>query len=224
VGDAPHQLLPSRNPSMKTKSFFQRLSLVMLVAIVAACADAPTHPATPAIDPGEATPIIGTLLGAPDTVIALRRLQPLASTITVSKTIGLFGGTLSIPAAGASIYFPPGALLRSTKITMSAPAGSVVAYEFGPHGSQFLLPPVITQSLSGVAMTGVDPSGLVAAYFSNLGDVNLATGVSLVTELLNLTVSLGNKTVHFPVGHFSGYLIAMGYDRGAKMPVTEGAQ
>lgn len=209
---------------MKTNSFFQRISLALMVAVVASCADAPTHPATPAIDPGEATPVIGTLLGTPDTVVALRRLQPLASTLTVSKNIGVFGGTLAIPAAGVSIYFPPGAVLRSTTMTMSAPAGSVVAYEFGPHGTRFLLPPVITQNLSGVAMSGVDPSDLIAAYFTSLSDVNLSTGVSLVTELLNLTVSLGSKTVHFPVGHFSGYLVATGYDRGTTMPASEGAQ
>lgn len=209
---------------MKMNSLFQRVSLVLMVAVVASCTDATTNPATPEIDPGEATPIIGTLLGTPDTVVALRRLQPLPSTLTVSKNIGVFGGTLAIPAAGVSIYFPPGAVLRSTTVTMKAPAGSVIAYEFGPHGTRFLLPPVITQNLGGVAMTGVDPSALFAAYFTSLNDVNLATGVSLVTELLNLTVSLGSNTVHFPVGHFSGYLIAMGYDRGTRVPTAEGAQ
>ena len=195
---------------MQTKSVFGRIALALTLFGVASCADAPTQPATPTVDAGQPTALLGTLLGSKQSVVVMQRQVPLAETYTVSRYIGFLGGTLAIPEAGVSIYFPPGAMLSSTKITVRAPAGSAVAYEFGPHGKKFLVPPVITQKLHGVDMTGVDPLNLFAAYFENLGDINLATGVGLVTEVLNATVLLGGKTVSFPVQHFSGYLLATG--------------
>ena len=195
---------------MQTKSLFPRITLALAMFAVASCADVPTQPAAPAVDAGQPAAILGTLLGSKQPVAVMQRQVPLAKTYTVSKYIGFFGGTLAIPEAGVSIYFPPGAMLSSTRITMSAPAGSAVAYEFGPHGKKFLVPPVITQKLHGVDMSGVDPLNIFAAYFENLSDINLATGVGLVTEVLNATVILGGMTVSFPVQHFSGYLVAGG--------------
>ena len=220
--DAPRHPLPQAvKPSMPTNPIFKRVALLAAFVFVASCADAPTQPATPVAERTEPSAILGSLLAAPDTVVAVTRTTPLTRSVTVSRTIGLFGGTLAIPEAGVSIYFPPGAVLRSTTITMTAPAGSAVAYEFGPHGARFLVPPVITQRLPGLDLNGSAPSGLTAAYFTDLSQVNLASGVSLVTELLNLTVALGGQSVSFPVQHFSGYLIAMGANR--EMTLSEPA-
>lgn len=197
---------------MQTKSLFTRFTLALTLVGVVSCADAPTQPAAPAVDAGQPTALLGTLLGSKQSVAVMQRQVPLAQTYTVSKSIGFFGGTLAIPEAGVSIYFPPGAMLSSTRITMTAPAGTAVAYEFGPHGKRFLVPPIITQKLHGVDMTRVDPLSIFAAYFQNLSDINLATGVGLITEVLNATVLLGSKTVSFPVQHFSGYLLASGFN------------
>lgn len=209
---------------MKTNPFLKRAALIVAFASVASCADAPTQPVAAPVDHGQPTAILGSLLSKPDTVVAVKRTQPLPSTLRVSRTIGFLGGTLSIPSAGVSIYFPIGSVLRSTTVTMTAPAGSAVAYEFGPHGTRFLVPPIITQKLTGLDLAGAQPTSLIGAYFTDLDEVNLATGVSLVTELLNITVVLGGNSVSFPVQHFSGYLVAMGMNRDVRMTEPGAAQ
>ena len=79
----------------------------------------------------------------------LQRTTPLAAPITVSKVIGADGGTLSIPEAGVTVTVPRGALAQTTTITMTARAGSLVAYDFAPHGITFAKPLVFSQQLRG---------------------------------------------------------------------------
>ncbi|HKW10915.1 MAG TPA: hypothetical protein VJO33_11100, partial [Gemmatimonadaceae bacterium] len=66
------------------------------------------------------------------TVVALKRSVHLAEDISQTTVIGPAGGTISIAAAGVTVVFPPGALRSRTSITMTAKAGSDVAYEFAP--------------------------------------------------------------------------------------------
>lgn len=195
--------LPMRSLMLKVAG----LALVGLAAT--SCGDAsPTAVATPQV--GEPTALLGTLLGAPRDVHVMERQVPLAAAITASRTVGLFGGTIAIPEAGISVYVPVGAVLRSTKITVTAPAGRAVAYEFSPHGTQFLVPLIVTQDLDRVALNGVAPSSLFAAYFENLPDIDTGTLIAPVTELLNIVLA-GTDKIRFPVGHFSGYLVAGGF-------------
>ncbi|PYP79492.1 MAG: hypothetical protein DMD35_07965 [Gemmatimonadetes bacterium] len=48
--------------------------------------------------------------------------------------MGPDGGTLAIVEAGVNVTLPRGALTSTTTITMTARAGSLVAYDFAPHG------------------------------------------------------------------------------------------
>src|SRR5687767_1532962 len=67
----------------------------------------------------------------------LERKTPLSEDITVTATIDEKGGSLSIPAAGFHLTVPQGAVKSKTKFTVTAIKGSLVAYEFGPHGIRF---------------------------------------------------------------------------------------
>ena len=151
-----------------------------------------------------------SLLGlSTTTVTALQRTTPLAKPITTSAYIGALGGKLTIPGAGLTVVVPPLALTSTKLITVTALAGSNVAYDFGPSGTKFLVPLVVTQDLRNTqAKSGglINPLSLFVGYFPD--DKNILS----VTELLNLNVNLLSQTAVFTVTHFSGYIVASGRD------------
>ena len=151
-----------------------------------------------------------SLLGlSTTTVTALQRTTPLAKPITTSAYIGALGGKLAIPGAGLVVVVPPLALTSTKHITVTALAGSNVAYDFGPSGTKFLVPLVVTQDLRNTqAKSGglINPLSLFVGYFPD--DKNILS----VTELLNLNVNLLSQTAVFTVTHFSGYIVASGRD------------
>jgi hypothetical protein len=171
----------------------------------------PVAPATseaPPMQPSQS--LIGSVLGAPQTVKPLLRTTPLASNLSASATVGLLGASLRIPGAGFSLVVPPLAAPFGTRITVTALAGSNVAYEFAPHGLKFLLPLVATQDLHGTQVQAglVSPLSLKLGYFP---DQNFVT---TVTELLNVQVNLLNLTSISTIWHFSGYIYACGDSNG----------
>jgi hypothetical protein len=134
----------------------------------------------------------------------LLRKTALPANITVTKTIGILGGTLSIPAAGVTVVVPPLAVSKSTVFTMTARAGNQVAYDFGPHGTKFLLPLVMTQNLTmmqgGPAVLG----NLRVGYYPD------ANNVTSVTELLSVSLDVLHILGVTTIWHFSGYMYASG--------------
>src|ERR1041384_1068036 len=56
---------------------------------------------------------------------------------TVSATIGLNGGSLSIPGSDFTITFPYGALTESTNISITSDASGYVSSDMQPHGLTF---------------------------------------------------------------------------------------
>jgi hypothetical protein len=193
-----------------------RLRLFTLTATITAalftygCAnDSVTAPSSAVPRPPSAASqtLLGTLLGQPTTVTPLLRTAPLASSLTASATIGPLGGVLTVPGAGLTVVVPPLAVLTPTTMSVTALAGSAVAYEFAPHGIKFSVPLVATQSLKGTqAQTGglINPLSLFAGYFP---DANRVTSVS---ELLNLNINVLGQTSVLTIWHFSGYIIATG--------------
>jgi hypothetical protein len=178
---------------------------------ISACAtDNSTAPQTPMTPPsaGSAS-LLGGLLGttATKTITPLQRSTPLATNLTTSARIGALGGTLSLPGAGLTVVVPPLAVLTTTTISVTALAGSNVAYEFAPHGLKFTLPLVMTQNLK---MTKMTPTllglGLSLGYFPD------ASHVTSITELLSVNVDLLGTTAVSTIWHFSGYIIASGRD------------
>jgi hypothetical protein len=164
-------------------------------------------PATAA--PWSAAHSLTNVLSSPVTALPLQRTVPLASNISKSAYIGALGGVISIADAGVTVVVPALALSRPTLITVTALAGSNVAYEFAPHGIKFPVPLVVTQSLKNtVAQNGgsLDASLLTAAYFPD------SSNVTSVTEILGVNVNLLKQAAVFDVWHFSGYILAGGYD------------
>jgi hypothetical protein len=181
------------------------IGIVVAVVGVASCtSDTPTAPSRHVAPPGSASRIV---FSSPVTIVPLQRTTALATNQQTSATIGVLGGTLSLPNAGLTVVVPPLALLSPTTITATALAGSDIAYEFAPHGLQFLAPVVATQSLQGTeAGMGGARYGqpLYVGYFASTGLV------SSVTELLNAPVNLLGLTSTTVLWHFSGYTWSSG--------------
>ena len=177
--------------------------------------------------PGASASLLGSVTGAlvqtvDQTVSSLlypvvQRQTPLAKPITVTQTIGTAGGSISIPAAGFTIKFARGAVLQSTRITVTADSGKAISYEFGPHGMQFYAPVTITQDMSLTTLVD-DPSaasGIQGGYTAN-GLLDIVNGLlAHVAELLKATTTIviGSDgqahlgTSSFIIKHFSGYIL-----------------
>jgi hypothetical protein len=141
-------------------------------------------------------------------VNGLQRTTALAKSITVSQTIGSEGGTLAIPEAGVTVTVPRGALAAKTKITMTARAGTLVAYDFAPHGIKFAKPLVFTQELRGTNATLLNAPLLRLGYYE---DASLLTKTGgLVSELLGGVVNTLTWTFSSGIPHFSGYILTTG--------------
>ena len=205
------------------------LATALLVLVSTACGTenpaAPAAPAAPSTLEVSGSPptqdllgglvgVVGGTVGALTNTLGLTstngvlRSKPLAYPITVSKTIGRAGGLLSIPAAGVTVVVPPGALNGDTKITMTARAGYLLAYDFEPHGVTFNLPLTFNQSLNGTNAGLLSPLGLKLAYYSDPSLLGKTT--ALVSELIQGVTSLLTRTFTAPIKHFSGYVVICG--------------
>ena len=193
------------------KPTLRRLAALTLGAFaLASCGtDQPTAvPRPEASAPGAPS---ASLLGALTsllTVDGLQRTTPLAAPITVSKAIGAEGGTLAIPEAGVTVVVPRGALAQTTTITMTARAGSLVAYDFAPHGITFAKPLAFSQQLRGTNASLLTAPLLQLGYYS---DPSLLTKTGgLVSQLLGGTLNTLTWTFTAPIPHFSGYIVTCG--------------
>jgi hypothetical protein len=197
-------------------SSIRRLGALALALTLAACSadqvTAPPQMKAPASDPSAS--LLGGLLGTVTGVLnlttneAIQRTKPLAAPITVMKTIGYDGGTLSIPEAGVTVTVPRGALYRTTTITMTARAGSLVAYDFSPTGTTFNKPLLFNQSLKGTNVNLLQVPFLRLGYYSDPGLLGDVTAV--VSDLLGGVVNLLDWSFNAPIKHFSGYVVTCG--------------
>lgn len=144
----------------------------------------------------------------------LLRRTPLAADVSVTESIGPRGGVLDIPAAGLHVVVPPGALKRETAITATALAGDMVAYEFGPHGTHFALPLVVTQATAGTNADSL-PAGTVLqlGYFNGPDALDRVKKQARVAEIISRLAVVTDDAVVFPVWHFSGYTVVWGLHR-----------
>ena len=143
-------------------------------------------------------------------------LAPLTEDITVSNVCGPRGCNLVAPDYSVQLSIPQKALSHRTTITLTLKAGSVVAIELGPHGTQFNVPVHLYVNskftnakdhpsfegcgqTSGAAMR----SPWLGLYFE--GDPNEGT-MNVLETFPAFTVSC---FVGFDTDHFSGYAIAM---------------
>ena len=190
---------------------FGVLALGLLLAVGCAQDHATAPIATPAPSAVATPDLLGGTLSTVTNTLGLtsahplQRNTPLADDITVSKTIGVAGGTLSIPAAGVTVTVPYGALASNTVITMTARKGSLLAYDFSPHGVVFAKPLVFTQKLSGTSATLLGAPFIKLGYYTDAGLLGDTT--ALVAQILGGVVNLLNWSFTAPIPHFSGYLL-----------------
>ncbi len=174
--------------------------------LVSGCSDAsnPTGPQAP--EPA------GNLLGGALSLLGhhevevLHRTHPLAHDEVATEVVGPRGGVIRLPEAGLTVRFPAYAVPVPTRITVVAPAGDLVGYEFGPHGLRFRRDVTVVQDLSKTdagLLARIVGSNLTAAYF----DGDLKPTVNAL-ELLPLRLLEGLGVGVFRVAHFSGYVIA----------------
>ena len=202
------------------KRFFGSLGLVVAaISLMSACSGEPTtapvapaapvaHLAAPSAPSASLLGTVGGLLNDLKLVGGVQRIVPLTNPITVTQTIGAAGGTISIPSAGAVVVVPAGAVSGPTVFKMTARAGSLVAYDFEPHGTVFAKPLAFTQDLHGTNATLLSAPFIQLGYYS---DPSLLTAVGgLVSELTNGTLNLLTWKFSAPIKHFSGYMMSCG--------------
>lgn len=194
------------------------------IALIA-CVDTATNPATrfsPSVRAPEYVRIRATDslmqftdIVFSDTALVLKRLAPLDSNISVTAVIGPEGGAIKINEAGGKIDVPAGALSAPTTITMTALAGSNVAYEFQPHGLSFAKPVKIQQDLRST-WASVYPQLLGMAhggYYDRSLDSSFVDPGKTVAVLKEHELGYleSNATqLKFYINHFSGYLVTCG--------------
>jgi hypothetical protein len=191
-----------------------RGALVACVAagawLAASCTEA-SSPTAPAFSHGSAqTSLLGGLLNVARGLLVspLQRKQPLADDVSWSFYAGPGGATSSNSAVGLTVSIPSGALATTTKITVTALAGSAVAYGFEPHLT-FAKNVTLTQDLR-VTSYGLLNQVLSGAHFTG-DDLTLTSdGLALVDELVGAPVNPLTQTTSFGVGHFSGWIVASG--------------
>jgi ZU5 domain. len=194
-------------------SLFRRAAALTICAAVIGCAGESTPTAPAAASHDLLGGLVGTVTGVTSAVglTSVRNLQrdvPLAAPITVSQTIGVAGGILSIPEAGVNVVVPPGAVSAPTDFSMTARAGTTVAYDFEPHGITFTAPLSFTQDLRGTNAPLLSLGSLRLAYYSDPSLLGATT--SLVSELIRGVGSVLSRSFTAPIRHFSGYMVTWG--------------
>jgi hypothetical protein len=193
------------------KPTYRRLAALAFGALALVSCGTENPTGVPRLDVAPPDAPSASLLGALTSLLSvdgLQRTTPLAAPITVSKAVGVDGGTLAIPEAGVTVTVPRGALAQTTTITMTARAGTVIAYDFAPHGITFAKPLVFQQQLGGTNASLLTAPLLQLGYYS---DASLLTKTgALVSELLGGTLNLVTWTFTAPISHFSGYIVCSG--------------
>jgi hypothetical protein len=176
--------------------------------LVASCTDA-TELSTA---PQRRSALLGTLVGDVTSLLIApaQRKQPLASDVSWTFTAGPSGAVSSNSTVGLTVAIPSGALSSTQEITVTALAGSAVAYGFSPH-LVFAKNVSLTQDLRKTTLDGLLFLPLLSgAHFT--GDVLTVNsdGLALVDEVVSALANPLTRTVTFGVGHFTGWIVASG--------------
>lgn len=183
------------------------------LTLIASCADSPS--ATAPLRAGQSSALLGELVGGTLTAVGnvlvapVHREVALANPVSWSFTVGSGGATSSNSTVGLTVSVPAGAVSEPVTITVTALAGTAVAYRFEPHGLQFARDVQLTQQTSQLDK-GLLTSLLQGGHFRGDEPLYTGNGLALVTELVSAQLSLLRGTVSFPIRHFSGWIIASG--------------
>ena len=214
------------------------LAALVFVGVLGACADAPSAPAVassasaPAFTkggkngkggtkPGQTTQageVADTVwpslaLAAPTPAEAVLRTTPLPDSVKASFFVTRAGGQFTVPGTGLGFYVPSNAIPGDTlTITVAAVPGDVLAYRFGPHGTQFKKSLVMWQVLAGTNYLSRGSSPVFSVgYFGETADLNPLLKSALVRELQQRFFDAENARLFWAVNHFSGYMVSWGF-------------
>lgn len=142
------------------------------------------------------------------------RARPLAHDVTTSATVTRAGGVIELPEAGLTVVVPQNAIpagKSALTITVTARKGRQIAYEFGPHGTQFNRPLVLTQDIRDSEWKKRGAlAPLAISYFANAADLDEASGIVAEREELPAQIRTGGDQLTWNVWHFSGYTVVWG--------------
>jgi hypothetical protein len=195
---------------MPNRRLLGRLAALTLGMLVLSCGGERSVLVGPL--PGDDNVVFGVVPGPSRAKVRpVARESQLGTAVSWSFDAGPEGVAVQHPFTGLSISIPRGALSVPTRITVTALRGSAVAYRFEPHGLLFAAPVQLTQSLNGIKTTR-DIFGfarLIGGYFPDDSlEVDEATGLAGVVELLPVWLDYKGKSVRLEIRHFSGYTVA----------------
>ena len=175
--------------------FARGASLLALAVAMAGCSDSPTEPE--AFEEWPVDPAVSA--------VALSRGAEYDVPVTVSQVIGREGGTIEMAETGLTLVVPRGAVDEDLTFTITTVPGDMLAYDFGPHGTEFRKPLRITQRLDMTGWAAVGrPGRMEAGYFPSVEDVDAGAGEIRVEAFLPVIVDAELQTARFKVRHFSG--------------------
>ncbi len=211
--------------------FVRSFTLVLATFVALSCSDATaTGPLAPSgAQDGLLSGVVGTVTGLLGTVLKVIGFQTDPNGIdvyavkwapthvnavrTVSATIGVNGGSVSIPGSDFTITFPYGALSAPTTISITSDASGYVSYDMQPHGLVFKKPVIVMQRLKNTSVYGT-PMALNAfgAYFAT--DPLDLSGLLKALEIETTTIFSGSSGLPevetWSLNHFSRYMLASG--------------
>jgi hypothetical protein len=183
------------------RTIWRTLRLALATLGLGAC----TADSTMAPPPPAARPALLADLFAKE---PLERRTALANDVTVSAWIGKEGGRIALPDQGFTLIVPRYAVSERTRFVVTAIAGTMVAYEFEPHGTRFRVPLVARQDLSTTKYRLRLLEPLTAGYFADRSQLLQLDGTVLLDELIEGVTSPLTDTFRWPIEHFSGYIVA----------------
>jgi hypothetical protein len=189
------------------------VTAALTVVLVACNADTPTALPTFSFSP----PLLAVSLTAEDSLIGARRRVPLLRDVTASAVIDRRGGSIRVSGTGFTLRVPPGAVKVRTMFKITALAGTIVAYEFQPHGARFAIPLGFSQSTWHLVGGSAGASPLLG-YFSDRTQLNHSAGTAKAVEAwqaqenddLTGDNEDSGRRIEGSIPHFSGYMVSSG--------------
>jgi hypothetical protein len=178
-----------------------------ILAVSASCIDATRLPTGVSAADQKLHGAGGRLLGT-RLVVPAKRLTPLEEDVSWTFTAGPSGAISRNDALGLTIRIPPGALTTTETVTVTALAGSHVAYRFEPH-LEFGRSVSLEHDIA--VLRPLSLLRLVGGHFEG-SSLQISNGFAAVTESVPASISILAGTIRLDVEHFSGWIVASGYE------------
>ena len=190
------------------KNRFGRWTLLLAITVTTACTAADTATSPGAMAAGapasankaaqSALQVLLNEVAAQDWAVPV--LAPLSASVRVDEKTG---GVIRIPATGATLTIPAGAVHESTLITMTALPGSVVAFDYSPAGTKFKKPLNMRLDLG---LTKWNGQSFSVVYFKSNDDIDQKRHTIKISDVLPVTVV--GRAANYDLWHFSGYALS----------------